>query len=203
MKLTKIAASSIATIFCLTPLAPAFAGPLDSYRGSILDPSSSTLSTNPQALCSDIVKADETESKSGSASTRSEQKNATDEWNRSQNDAKSSGSETSAGGSFMGISANYGSKKNSSSQNSSTDAGKTDNSRTTNSTNQRERYNKTSTNRAVGKDCGEFVKAAANRDAAAYAADAQVQMVRSTNEAKLKAQEVEANSKLVESLTKW
>jgi hypothetical protein len=203
MKFAKIAATLLTTASCLAPLTPAFAGPLDKYGGSILDPGSSVLSTDPRLLCNDVVKDATAEHRSSSGRDGMSQSAENDAWKKTDNDASTSSEKSSRGASFMGIGANMSDEKSSSHNHANSDEGKRDRSNSNRNSSRDEEYSKTSTPTAAGKDCSDFVKAAATRDAAAYQADAQVQSVKIATDGKLEAIKTEANNKFIEGLLKW
>jgi|GEM_PF-2108152 len=203
MKLMQIAATLITTASCLAPFAPAFAGPLDKYGGSILDPSSSALSSDPRLLCDDIVKDATAEHRRGAGRDNSSQSSSSDAHKETDSDAGTSSEKTSGGVSYAGIGANGSHEEASSHNRASSREGNRAGSNSNRNTSQDDEYSKTSTPTAAGKSCSEFVKAAAARDAAAYQADAQVQSVKIATEGKLEAIKTEANNKFLEGLLKW
>jgi hypothetical protein len=203
MKLMQIAATLITTASCLAPFAPAFAGPLDKYGGSILDPNSSTLSSDPRLLCDDIVKDATAESRNVSDRGGASQSSSNDASKRNNTDAGTSSEKTSGGGSFMGIGANGSHEEASSHNRTNSQEDNRNRSNSNQNSSHDENSSKTSTPTAAGKSCAELVKAAAARDAAAYQADAQVQSVKIATEGKLEAIKTESNNKFIESLLKW
>jgi hypothetical protein len=215
MKLSKIALAVFTTASCLVPLAPAHAGPLDQYGGSILDPNSSILAKDPRALCSDVIRDDIDESSMKAESARQHQEKSVDTWDngntwdRGNTSDKNSKKSSQKGASFMGIGANMSDSSEDSHKSSAYDKGTvydkgsdTDESSDSNS-GKYETHTKTTRAKTAGKNCDAFVTASATRDAAAYGADAQVKMTEIATKGKLEAVKVESNAKFMESLMKW
>jgi hypothetical protein len=203
MRLFSLPASFILSTSFLTAVVPAYAGPLDSYHGSILDPASSTLSNDPRALCSDVV-ASNTSIQKSSSDVESTYKQGSMYFNKSSQ-ANSNSEDEKIGGSasFMGIggSASYEDKTANSS--SSSNEGRSENNSAAGNINKASSESTTSTAVAAGRNCDAFVKASAERDAAAYSADAQVQSVRYATDAKLKATQAQMNAQFLDGLLKW
>lgn len=190
----------------LTATLPIYAGPLESYNGSILDSKSEIASKETlasRALCSDIVAMNTSELSRTSEVDNSGKLGSHDKRLAAQ--INSSSKETNLGASYMGIGGTYGSKsaKNSSSNTESI----SDRNNEWRNSNKAANATKTQTAVTAGKNCDAvytaLFKAAAERDAAAYKADADVQMTKYATDAKLKASEAEARQKFLEGLLKW
>jgi hypothetical protein len=205
MKLTKFATALVAATACLVPLVPAYAGPgpLDLYGGSILDPNSSALSSDPRLLCDDIVQAATSERGSQTARDSLEHDKSSNAHKNMNSSSSSSSEKDSKGASFIGIGAKTSNEETSSNQQATSDEGKSDNSNLSQSKSNDGSYEKISTPTAAGKACSGLVKAAGERDAAAFNADAEVKKVDIATKGKLEAIKSEANSKFLESLMKW
>jgi hypothetical protein len=205
MKLTKFVTALLTMITCFVPLVPVYAepGPLDLYGGSILDPNSSALSSDPTLLCDDIVQAATSERGSQVGRDTLEHDKSSDAHKNMNSSSSNSSEKDSKGGSFMGIGAKTSNEATSSNQQATSDEGKSDNSNLNQSKSDDSSYEKISTPTAAGKNCSGLTKAAAERDAAAYAAHAQVKSVDIATKGKLDAIKIEGNNKFLENLMKW
>jgi hypothetical protein len=191
--------SLITVATTLISVLPAYAGPLDTYGGSMLDPTTG----NPLALCSDKGLGNNTTKEASTSDLENRYKSTYDALNKSaQSDSHSKDDKQSMGGSFMGFGANYSSENKSSDSSSSSNESKLGTSLDTGSINKTSNATETSTV-VVGKDCSAVAAAEAARDGAAYQADAMVKSTQIATDGKVKATQIEANQKFMETLLKW
>jgi hypothetical protein len=220
MKLSKIALAVFTTASCLAPLAPAHAGPLDQYGGSMLDPKSDFMTSvaknqENKALCDDIVAADKVEANQQGSSEHSDRVNQRDTWDMGHSSESKSKKDkregfSAPGGVGLNMS-NISEKEKKASDFSRGDKGSDNMSSDKQSSSASFSQSHSS---SKGKTCSTLyvglANASAARDGAAFAADAQVKiaetqvkMTEIATKGKVEAIKIESNAKFMENLMNW
>ena len=198
MKLN-LAGSVVTTFVLVASVLPAKAGPLDTYGGSMLDPTAG----DPTALCSDKGLGNDAVKVASTSDVESTFKSGNDLFTKAMQANSSSDDEKTGGGiSFMGIGANASHESKTANSSSSSDEMKKSDNLAMGNINKGSSDFEATTVR-VGKDCSAVAAASAARDAAAYNADAMVKSTQIATDGKVKATEITVNGQFMQNLLKW